>query len=191
METDMMIIGLGGVGRDCLEFLVREPSISSIVGADVKEKYGQGVINIASAGAMHMGYYPEAKFVGMNLLDDVDKNAEIIRKVNPRIILNCTTMLTWWQPAAVLPAEVIKRLEDVVISDPDLPFNLRLTYHLMQAVAKSGIKPLIVNGSYGDAVGPALERIGLAPTVGMGNCDSEMAFIRMIVARKEGLKPRD
>jgi len=191
MKTDVMIIGLGGVGRNCLEFLVREPSVSSIVGSDVREEYGQGVVNIASAGAVHMGYYPEAKFVGMNLLDDVDKNAEIIRKINPRIILNCTSMLTWWAPAALLPSETIRPLEDIADLGPFLPLHLRLTYHLMQAVDKSGIKPLVVNGSYGDAVGPALERIGLAPTVGMGNVDSEVAFMRMIVASKEGLKARD
>lgn len=191
MKTDVLTIGLGGVGRNCLEFLVREPSVSSIVGADIREKYGQGVVNIASAGAVHMGYYPKAKFVGMNLLDDVDKNAEIIRKINPRIILNCTSMLTWWAPAALLPSETIRPLEDIADLGPFLPLHLRLTYHLMQAVDKSGVKPLVVNGSYGDAVGPALERIGLAPTVGMGNVDSEVAFMRMIVARKEGLKARD
>ena len=191
METDVMIIGLGGVGRNCLEFLVRAPSVSGIVGADIREEYGQGVVNIATAGAVHMGYYPEVKFIRMNLLDDVAKNAEIIRKVNPRIILNCAAMLTWWAPAALLPAEVLKPLEDIADLGPFLPLHLRLAYHLMQAIDKSGIKPLIVNGAYGDAVGPALERIGLAPTVGMGNCDSEIAFIRMIVARKEGLKPRD
>ena len=191
MKTDVLIIGLGGVGRNCLEFLVREPSVSSIVGADIREKYGQSVVNIASAGAVHMGYYPEAKFVGMNLLDDVDKNAEIIRKINPRIILNCTSMLTWWAPAALLPSETIRPLEDIADLGPFLPLHLRLTYHLMQAVDKSGVKPLVVNGSYGDAVGPALERIGLVPTVGMGNVDSEVAFMRMIVAREEGLKARD
>jgi len=191
MKTDVLIIGLGGVGRNCLEFLVREPSVSSIVGADIREKYGQSVVNIASAGAVHMGYYPEAKFVGMNLLYDVDKNAEIIRKINPRIILNCTSMLTWWAPAALLPSETIRPLEDIADLGPFLPLHLRLTYHLMQAVDKSGIKPLVVNGSYGDAVGPALERIGLVPTVGMGNVDSEVAFMRMIVAREEGLKARD
>lgn len=191
METDIMIIGLGGVGRRCLEFLVREPSVSSIVGADIREEYGQGVVNIASAGAVHMGYYPEAKFVRMDLLEDVDKNAELVKKINPRIILNCTSMLTWWAAAALLPSEVLKPLEDIADLGPFLPLHLRLTYHLMQAVDKSGIKPLIVNGAYGDAVGPALERIGLTPTVGMGNVDSEVAYIRMIVAERENLKPRD
>jgi len=191
MKTDIMIIGLGGVGRKCLEFLVREPSVSSIVGADIREEYGQGVVNIASAGAVHMGYYPEAKFVKMDLREDVDKNAELVKKINPRIILNCTSMLTWWATPALLPSEILKPLEDIADLGPFVPLHLRFAYHLMQAVDKSGIKPLIVNGAYGDAVGPALERIGLTPTVGMGNVDTEVAFMRMIVGRKEGLKPRD
>jgi len=33
-----MVTGLGGVGRNCLEFLVREPSVSSIAGV----MYGGG-----------------------------------------------------------------------------------------------------------------------------------------------------
>ena len=57
MGTDILVIGLGGVGRNCFELLVRDHRVSSIIGSDTKEKYGHGVVNIATAGAAHMGVW--------------------------------------------------------------------------------------------------------------------------------------
>jgi hypothetical protein len=137
-----------------------------------------------------MGYYPETEFVQMDLMADVSKNAEIIAKVNPRCILNCSTMLTWWAPGVLL-AEAIKPLTDVSALGPYVALHLRLVYHLMEAVKASGVKPYVVNGAYGDATGPALKTQGLETTVGMGNLANMGVLMRMQVAEKEGVKPRD
>ncbi len=189
-QTDVMVVGVGGIGGWCVEFLTREPSISRLVAADIRSDYGAQKLNTAVSGAYQMGYYPETEFVRMDLLDDVSKNAEIIAKVNPRCILNCSTMLTWWAPSALL-AEALKPLTDVAALGPYVALHLKLVYHLMQAVKASGINPYVVNGSYGDATAPALKTQGLETTVGMGNLDNMGVLVRKQVAEKEGVKARD
>jgi hypothetical protein len=189
-QTDVMVVGVGGIGGWCVEFLTREPSISTLVAADIRADYGRQKLNTAVSGANQMGYYPETEFVQMDLLADVSKNAEIIAKVNPRCILNCSTMLTWWAPSALL-AEALKPLTDVSALGPWVALHLRLLYHLMLAVKASGLKPYVVNGAYGDATSPALKTQGLETTVGMGNLDNMGILVRKQVAEKEGVKPRD
>jgi hypothetical protein len=52
----------------------------------------------------------------------------------------------------------------------------------MQAVTDGGIRALVVNASYPDAVNVVLGRLGLAPTCGSGNLDLLVPRIRRIVA---------
>lgn len=189
-QTDVMVVGVGGIGGWCVEFLTREPSISKLVAADIRADYGRQKLNTAVSGANQMGYYPETEFVQMDLLADVSKNAEIIAKVNPRCIINCSTMLTWWAPSALL-AEALKPLTDVAALGPYVALHLRLVYHLMLAVKASGLKPYVVNGAYGDATSPAMKTQGLETTVGMGNLDNMGVLVRKQVAEKEEVKPRD
>jgi hypothetical protein len=185
-----MVVGVGGIGGWCVEFLTREPSISKLVAADIRADYGRQKLNTAVSGANQMGYYPETEFFQMDLLGDVNKNAEIIAKANPRCILNCSTMLTWWAPGSLL-AEALKPLTDVSALGPWVALHLRLLYHLMLAVKASGVKPYVVNGAYGDATSPALKTQGLETTVGMGNLDNMGILVKKQVAEKEEVKPRD
>jgi len=191
MQNDVLVIGLGGVGRSCFEFLSKNHTVRNLIGADVNEKSGKACVNIATAGALNLGYNLNTDFKKIDLLDEVDKNAEILRKINPRIILNCTTMMTWWLLESKIPHEVLKPLEEIADLGPWIPQHLRLTCHLMKAVREAGIDSHVVNGSFSDSVGPALKTKDLAPTIGMGNLDSEVTFMRMIVAKNEGLRPKD
>jgi hypothetical protein len=190
-QADVMIIGLGSVGGWCLELLMREPSISRIVAADIRETYGMQKVNTAITGAYQMGYYPEAEFMRMDVLESVEKNAEIIRKVNPRLVMNGTTMWAGWHPEAMLPPDVMEPITGVAGLGPYLPFHMRLLYHVMLAVKASGLNPYVVNASLGDITGPALKTQGLAPTVGMGNLDNMAVLVKKQVADKEGVKARD
>lgn len=190
-KTDIMIVGIGGIGGNCLEFLVRELSVSRIVVADVRETYGIQRTNVAVNGAYQMGYFPDVEFRKMDLLEDVNKNAEIIAEVDPEIILHCATELTWWAPDALLPEDKIRPIKEVAILGPWLPLHLRLAYRLMQAVHAAGINPFVVNAAYGDSVGPALKTAGLQPFVGMGNIDNSAVWIRKEVGDDQHVKARD
>jgi predicted RNA-binding protein with TRAM domain len=62
--------------------------------------------------------------------------------------------------------------------------HLTLTHKLMQAVRKSGMTPHVVSTSYPDAVNCILSKIGLAPTVGVGNFDLLIPRIKKAVSDK-------
>jgi hypothetical protein len=50
-----------------------------------------------------------------------------------------------------------------------LPYNLPVPLAVMQAVTDAGWQGPVANASFPDVTGPVLARLGLAPTVGLGN----------------------
>ena len=190
-RTDVMVVGLGEMGRMCLENLVREPTVSKIAAADIAEEQGTRIVNNALIGASHFGYFPDVEFHKMDLYEDVSKNAEIIKEVNPRVILSNVAMISPIARRRLLPPEVVERIHEVTMEGPWFPLQLRLPYHLMQAVKQANIDTFVVNVSYPDAVGPALKTQGLAPTVGYGNLQILADNIRQEVANRENVKIRD
>jgi hypothetical protein len=94
VRTDVMVAGLGVMGGYVLENVVREPTISKVVAADVNEEYGIQKTYTAMLGANHMGLYPDVKFYKMDLYEDIGKNAELIKKVNPRVIISNVAMIS-------------------------------------------------------------------------------------------------
>jgi len=56
-------------------------------------------------------------------------------------------------------------------------------YKLMQAVKSSGISTHVVNSAFPDLVNPVLAKIGIAPTVGIGNVDNIASSLKMVAAR--------
>lgn len=189
-RTDVLVVGCGGVGGSILELLAREREIAKIVACDVREEYGIKKVNTVLAGANHLGYFPHITFQKIDLMKEFSKIVELINKVNPQVVLNCTTMTTPWL-RGLLPGEVLRPLYQVAGLGPWVSQHLVLTYRLMKAIQASDINPFVVNASYGDAVNPALDKVGLAPTVGMGNIDIIAGLIRIQVADKKNKKPRD
>jgi len=60
--------------------------------------------------------------------------------------------------------------------------HVALTFKLMSAVKMAGIDTAVVNTSYPDVTNPSLARVGLAPTVGIGNMDLAVPYIRKAAA---------
>jgi len=61
----------------------------------------------------------------------------------------------------------------------------------MQAVKKAGIRTHVIVAAFPDAVCPVLGKVGLAPTIGMGNIDNSIPEIRKIVGEKLGIPMRN
>jgi hypothetical protein len=61
----------------------------------------------------------------------------------------------------------------------------------MKAIREAGITPFVVNSSFPDAVNPILGKVGLAPTIGIGNMDLIIPALRKTVAEKLGVPMRN
>jgi len=177
----IMIVGIGELGGILLEYLCRIPGISRIVTADRNEDWGFRKTNSAVLGASYMGLYPDIKFQPIDLLN-VEQTAEVLKRINPTIIYNGTTLQSWWV-VNELPPEVNKQLYRRRCGlGPWESMHLALTSRLMKAVKASGIDTYVVNSSFPDVTNPSLARAGLAPTVGIGNMDLVIPYIRKTVA---------
>jgi hypothetical protein len=65
--------------------------------------------------------------------------------------------------------------------------HLALAARLMEAVRNSGIETHVVNAAFPDMTNASLARVGLAPTVGVGNMDLIVPYIRKAAAEMLGV----
>ena len=179
-QRTIMIIGLGDLGGYVMEFLARIPNIPKIITADINEEWGVRKTNSAIVGASQFGLYPGIEFIRLDAFN-IDKTAKALQEVQPAIIYNSMTLQSWWV-ITQLPPDAYKAIDEARYA-PWYPMHFVPTYKLMQAVKKSGIKTHVVNAAFPDVVNPALAKIGLTPTVGIGNIDNLVPSLRLAAAR--------
>ncbi len=173
----IMIVGVGELGGIVLEFLARTAGICDIVTADINEDWGFRKTNSAILGASYMRLYPNIRYVRMDL-KNIDESAEIIARINPVIIYNATTLQSWWVVNELPPEINAKLYKPRCGLGPWASMHLALTARLMKAVNRSGVDATVLNASFPDVCNPSLARIGLAPTVGIGNMDLAVPYIK-------------
>jgi len=177
----IMLIGVGELGGIVLEYLCRIPNICEIVALDSNRDWGFRKTNSAIEGASYMGLYPTITFHPIDVLN-VEAMAELLRKINPTILCNGTTLQSWWV-VNELPPDVNARLyRDKCALGPWAAMHLALTSKIMKAVKMAGIDTYVVNTSYPDVTNASLGRIGLAPTVGVGNMDLSIPYFQKVVS---------
>lgn len=187
--SKVLMIGLGSLGGHMLEFLARSYGPTEIVAADVDGQRGLQKTNNVILGAANMGYYPRMKFLRIDL-NDIDGTSAILRNEQPEVVVNSTTLQSWWVLGAQLREEAYLRLLDAGLG-PWIPMHLTLTHKLMQAVRKSGIRTHVISTSFPDAVNCILSKVGLAPTVGIGNFDLLVPRVKKAVSEKLGIPMRN
>jgi len=169
-----------------LHRFLRKPEIGKIVAADKNEKLGRARTNTALLSALYDGFTPDVEFVPMDLYD-VEATAKRIKDIGPDMIVACPSLMSWWVFAAELPKEVTARVAEAGFG-PWLPMHLMLMYKLMQAVKRSGLRVgvdlHVVSTPYPDAVNVVLNKIGLAPTCGIGNIAEIISYVRLSVSQK-------
>jgi hypothetical protein len=174
-----MIMGLGDLGGHVLELLARIPHIPPIVTGDINEDWGYRKTNSAIAGASQFGLYPNIEFISVDVFD-IAGTARILQDVQPSIIYNSMSLQSWWV-ITQLPQDAYKAIDEARYA-PWYPMHFVPTYKLMQAVKKAGITTHVVNAAFPDVVNPVLQKIGLAPTVGIGNVDNIVCTLKVVAA---------
>ena len=181
----VLLSGLGYVGGDVLHILVRTPGITEIIATDIdekKESKTKGAIHEAAA----LGLYPKIRFRQLNL-KDVEDTADFLREVDPDIIFNSSCLHPFWKFEEDLPADKSHKITEAsrVGFCAALPWRLILPYKLMQAVKKSEIKThVLISNDPCEVINPLLDKVGLAPTAGIGDFAHAIQPIRRVVSAK-------
>jgi len=183
-----MMVGLGDLGGHVLEMLARAPGSRKIITADINEDWAYRKTNITAFGASQLGHYPELEFVKIDLYN-IDQSAEIISKYKPEVIYSAVSLQSWWV-INTLPKEVFEEL-DIARFGPWLPMHLTLVYKLMQAVKQTGLDIKVINSAFPDATHTILDKVGLAPTIGIGNVANPVPGIRSSIAYRLGRPMKD
>ena len=184
----VLIVGLGSLGGDVLEFLARTPGIKRIVATDINEKWGVGKVDNTQFGAATQGYYPHISFRRIDL-NNIEETADILRQESPDVVFNATTLQSWWV-IGELPKETYEKLLEAGLA-PWIPMHLTLTHKLMKAVKQSGISTHVVSSSFPDAVNAILGKKGMAPLVGIGNHDLLIPIVQRYVSERLGVPMRN
>ena len=90
----VLMVGVGDVGTHILEFLARDPRPIELVVGDIDEKRAARLVNNAVIGAAHHGLHPQFSFRKIDL-NNIEHTSDLIKEMNPKVIINCTVMHTW------------------------------------------------------------------------------------------------
>ncbi|MGA9580746.1 MAG: hypothetical protein WBR13_02110 [Allosphingosinicella sp.] len=161
-----MIFGAGVIGGQAADLLARMNDRYRVVLAARDLEQVKQRANLAITVAMNLGLAPMVEARGSDVFD-CDRTTELIAQVDPDLIINATSMQTFWR-ISLLPPSLFETLNRARIG-PWLPNHLATALAVMRAVRLTGMNPTVVNTSFPDAVNPALATIGLAPLVGAGN----------------------
>lgn len=182
----IMFVGMGDLAGWALEFLARTHGPFEIVTADYNEDLGLRRTNSAILSSFQQGMNHKIEFVRVDL-NDVEHTAEVLRNYQPDLVYNSSTLQSWWV-VAELPKEAYDKI-DVAQFGPWLPMHLLLIHRLMKAVKMAGINPIVVNAAFPDVTNPVLAKVGLAPTVGIGNIDNLVPALTYLAAEDLHLHP--
>jgi hypothetical protein len=177
----VLMVGVGDVGGHVLEFLARDTRPIDLIVGDVDESRARLKLNNAVIGAAHHDLHPHFKFKKVDL-NNIENTAELIRELNPRVIINCSVMQTW-NRIRKLPSEIYSKLSSASLG-AWLPVQLTLAYKLALAIKESGVKAHYINTSLSCLTNPVLGKIGLAPTIGIGNVDVIAPAVQTLVANE-------
>jgi len=98
---------------------------------------------------------------------DPSEVAKLLFKTDPDLVVLSASGRGPWAPPG--QDEEAARAVSAAGFALRLPYNLPVPLAVMQAATDAGYEGPVANGSFPDVTGPVLARLGLAPTVGLGN----------------------
>ena len=179
----VLLIGMGDIGKQVLNFLVRDPKCPELLVGEYNEDFGRRRVNAAISNANVMGMYPKVSFKKMDL-SKIDETAQILADFQPDVVINGTVMQTW-HVIRQLPKEQYEALSRGTLG-MWMPGQVALGYRLMLAIKQAGIKTRVINTSMSCESNPMLASVGLAPDIGIGNVELLQPGCRSVVAEKLG-----
>ena len=179
MNKTLMIVGVGDLTGLVLDMITRVEGIGKIVLASRNISHMNQRKNLSLLAAIQLGFFPEIECVEMDL-NNIEQSAETISTLRPDVIFNTATLQSW-RIITYLPQPVFAELDEAQFG-PWLPMHLTLVHKLMKGVMASGVETTVINAAFPDAVGPVLDRVGLAPHSGIGNVANVIPAFKAAIA---------
>jgi hypothetical protein len=137
---------------------------------------------------MAQGYDADIEHLALDLRD-VDRVAESIHRLDPDLVLSTASLQTWWLPE-LLPQKAASHLMRARFG-AWLPVHLTLCLDLMRAIRECKYPGPVLTAPFPDVVNCILDRLGMAPTCGVGNIDEAIPKVRWLAAKKLAARARE
>jgi len=186
-KKKLLLVGAGNLCLQILKILGPKNTFEFVV-LGRNEDATVRLCNLVTLSCAQLGQFIAIKPVIADLTD-IGRVAQLLREEAPDMLVNCASLQSW-RVITGLPRLSFEKLDQAQFG-PWLPMHLTLMHCLMQAVKASGISTKTVNAAFPDAVNPILERIGLAPDIGVGNVANLIPAVRFSIARLLECAPAD
>lgn len=187
MGATVVLVGLGHLGGPLLDQLAGSALVGRVVALSRSSDQGEARCNLSRLSAIARGSVPNIEHRTIDVADP-GQLAAVIEEVSPDLVINAASMQTWWLLDLFPPAANVLKAAGFGVW---LPFHLRLAVRVMEGVVASSYKGPVVNAAYPDVVNAVLAKMGMAPTVGIGNVDELVAKVRMLVAHDLSIRPHE
>jgi hypothetical protein len=112
--------------------------------------------------------------------DDV---AELLARTRPHLVVQCAALRSPWALAG--RDDAAARAVAAAGLGVRLPYQLPVILSVMRAAKDAGYAGPVANLSFPDVTGPILRRLGLAPTIGLGNAGMILRRVRAALRAAE------
>lgn len=184
-KKKLLIVGGGNLCLQILQILAPRDTFHIYVASRNLEKT-TGLCNLVRLGALQLGVVSSITPLEMEL-SDISRTAASIARIRPDIIVNCATLQSW-RIITELPTPFFVALDQAQFG-PWLPMHLVPAYDLMRAVKQSGVRSVTINAAFPDTVNVVLDKVGMAPDVGIGNVANLVPAIRSAIAKLDECTP--
>jgi hypothetical protein len=173
----ILIIGLGDLGRRLAAGLSQHTEVDELILSGRNPEEGPALAALLAACG-------ETR-VRFATLDASRRSAieQLLRRERPDIMVQCATLMSpWYLSNHTGPRAVTIKAAGFAAQ---VPAQLPLIMNVMMAVRSVDFQGPVINCSYPDVTNPILERMGLAPIIGIGNVSMIRARV-LAVLRERG-----
>ena len=161
MGGRVLFIGAGDVGLRMANGLLARAKLDRLVLAD---RNAEAVApRAAMLGACH------GARVDFEEIDGRDRSAleALLRRAAPDLVVQCASLISPW---AIIgrPHPVAQTLSKAGIA-LQIPAQLPILMNVMEAARQCGLEAPVANMTMPDILHPLLDKLGLAPSIGLGN----------------------
>jgi len=187
MGATVVLTGLGYLGGPLLDRLAVSAAVGRIVAVSRDPDRGAARCNLSRLSAAAVGVGAEIEHRPADL-SHPEQIAGIVEEVSPDLVIHTASLQTWWLLDLFPPAAQVLKTAGF---GAWLPLHLVLAVRLMEGLTAAGYEGHVINAVYPDVINVVLGKMGMAPTVGVGNVDEVVTKVRMVVARDLSIGPHD
>jgi hypothetical protein len=168
--ASVLVIGPGDMGARIVAGLALTPGIHALVLAGVPAGAGQEAV-----GMVRSTSEVAARFTAADCTDQAAVEA-LLADSKPDVIVQCASLMSPWALSG--RTDDIARAFASAGLGVTLPMQLPIVRAVMCAVRATGFTGAVANLSYPDVTNGILDRLGLAPTIGLGNVTMQLLRVR-------------